>query len=126
MQDYIHQLIKAGESETLDFKQTVTAAKIARTLVAFANAKGGIILIGVSDDKRILGIDPPEELFVIEQASEKYCSPPIKFNYEIYEEENKAVLLIEIAESTQKPHFAINNDHQLHIYMRVGNKNHSL
>ncbi len=126
MQDYIHQLIKAGESETLDFKQTVTAMKIARTLVAFANAKGGIILIGVSDDKRILGIDPPEELFVIEQAAEKYCTPTVSFTYQVYEEEKKSVLLIEIAESTQKPHFVIHNDQQLHIYMRVGNKNYSL
>ncbi len=126
MLDYLHQLIKSGESETLDFKQTISATKIARTLVAFANTKGGTILIGVSDDKRILGIDAEEELFVMEQAAEKYCTPKIAFNYEIYEEDNKTILIIHIAESTQKPHFWIDNNKHVHIYMRVGDKNHSL
>lgn len=126
MKDYLHQLIKGGESETLDFKQTITSSKIARTLVAFANTKGGTILIGVSDDKRILGIDADEELFVIEQAAEKYCTPKIAFNYEVYEEDNKTILIIHIVESTKKPHFYIDNDKHLHIYMRVGDKNHTL
>jgi predicted HTH transcriptional regulator len=126
MKDYLHQLIKSGESETLDFKQTIAANKIARTLVAFANTKGGIILVGVSDEKRIIGIDPPEELFVLEQATQKYCTPPIAFTYQVYEEDNKSVLLIEIAESNTKPHFAIDANQHTHLYIRIGDKNYSM
>jgi predicted HTH transcriptional regulator len=124
--DSIYDLIKGGESEQVDFKQTISAIKIARTLVAFANTKGGRILIGVKDDKTITGIDPEEELFVMEQAAQKYCSPPILFTYQIFEYHQKAILIIEVTESKQKPHFAIDKDNHLQIFMRVGDKNHTI
>jgi predicted HTH transcriptional regulator len=124
--DSIHELIRAGESESVDFKQTITAIKIARTLVAFANTKGGKILIGVKDDKTIVGIDPEEELFVIEQAVQKHTSPPITFSYTTYEYHDKNILVIEVQESLKKPHFAIDELKQPHVYMRVKDKNYML
>ncbi|AGF95619.1 AlbA family DNA-binding domain-containing protein [Methanosarcina mazei] len=42
-----HSLIKSGESETLEFKEKFDDRTI-ESAVAFANAKGGMILIGVS------------------------------------------------------------------------------
>lgn len=124
--DSIHELIRAGESESVDFKQTITAIKIARTLVAFANTKGGTILIGVKDNKTIVGVDAEEELFVMEQAAEKYTSPPVAFSYTVYENHNKTILVIEVPESQKKPHFAIDEIGQPHVYMRVKDKNYML
>ena len=55
------RLIDKGESQTLDFKRKIThPLKIAKTLVSFANTKGGKLLIGVDDDKQIIGVDPDE------------------------------------------------------------------
>ena len=42
-------LIAAGESQTMEFKSSFDKACIA-TLVAFANAQGGTVLVGVSDE----------------------------------------------------------------------------
>jgi len=45
----LKKLILAGEGVDLDFKKTITFHhKIAKTMVAFANNKGGKILIGVN------------------------------------------------------------------------------
>jgi len=65
----IHKLIKAGESTSLEFKSTMrTNLKTGKTgkeielawlksVVAFMNSDGGILLIGVADDGEILGLD---------------------------------------------------------------------
>ena len=64
------ELIKRGESKTLEFKSTlrlnlkedrqddkgVTQA-VLKTIAAFLNTEGGDLLIGVADDKSILGIE---------------------------------------------------------------------
>src|SRR3546814_2454449 len=48
----IKTLILQGEGEQLDFKNRISnCAKIAKTLVAFANTKGGKLLVGVADDR---------------------------------------------------------------------------
>ena len=66
-------LIRRGESDTLEFKSTLrtnlkTGEKdkrmekaVLKTLTAFLNTEGGTLLIGVTDDGEILGID--EESF---------------------------------------------------------------
>ncbi|MFN3801248.1 helix-turn-helix domain-containing protein [Belliella pelovolcani] len=84
--DFIKELLKKEEGQTLDFKKTISDCyKIAKTLVAFANTSGGIIAIGISDQKKITGIDPEEEIFMIEKASRDFCHPQIAFSIEVYE-----------------------------------------
>ena len=50
----ILDLIKKGESETVEFKSAFDQAAI-ETLAAFANTKGGHVLIGVADSGKIIG-----------------------------------------------------------------------
>lgn len=53
----ISQLIGAGESETLEYKIKLPSDHIiARVLTAFANTKGGILLIGIGDSGEIIGL----------------------------------------------------------------------
>ena len=47
-------LIKEGEGLTVEFKEKYTS-KIVQDIVAFANSRGGRILLGVSDDGKIKG-----------------------------------------------------------------------
>jgi hypothetical protein len=65
----IIDLIKVGETETVEFKSSLVwdykqkqpskemKLVIVRGLSAFMNSQGGVLLIGVSDDKKILGLD---------------------------------------------------------------------
>ena len=49
----INEIISKGESETIEFKKSLSEwRKIIETASAFSNTKGGIILVGVDDKHR--------------------------------------------------------------------------
>jgi len=53
----IYEMIKNGENSGVEFKEEeVASLNLAQTICAFANFKGGTILIGVKDDKTTTGI----------------------------------------------------------------------
>jgi len=58
--DKILSLMKQGESQTVEFK-TSFQKEVVESVVAFANAKGGKIFIGVSDDGSINGLQIGKE-----------------------------------------------------------------
>lgn len=126
MLDQLNEWMFRGEGEDLEFKQTINSEyKIAKTICAFANTKGGTLLVGVKDNKTICGIDPEEERHLIERAAHFFCEPevPIVINELYIEPENgrgkeKIILQIEIAESRNKPHFAMNSSGDKHPYIR--------
>lgn len=114
-EELLKNLLNRKEGKSIDFKQSITSAqKIAKTLVAFANTEGGIIVVGVSDKKKIIGIDPEEEIFMVEKAVFENCEPQPKFHFELLEtielseknvETEKYVLLVFIEKSIQKHYF---------------------
>ena len=124
MQQILADLLKQGEGETLDFKQKITSCdKIAKTLCSFANTKGGVLLVGVKDDRTITGIDPEEEKFMLEQAARDFCQPAIPLVYEEIEEENdRIVLKVWIAPSDQKPHASRTKSGDWQVYIRQHDK----
>ena len=50
----IQRLIAQGESDVLEFKASF-GKDVIETICAFANHKGGTVLIGVADKGRIIG-----------------------------------------------------------------------
>lgn len=56
-------LIKGGEDTYLEFKiRLVNIEKITAEVVAMANSGGGAILFGVNDQRRVEGLDDPEQV----------------------------------------------------------------
>jgi predicted HTH transcriptional regulator len=116
----LQTLIAKGESDTLEFKQRIKHPdRIARTMVSLANTRGGIILVGVMDNGEIKGIDPEEEKFTLDQASQMYCDPPVKLFYKEVEEEDLTVLKVIVPESGTKPHYAKVKEGDWRAYVRV-------
>lgn len=117
----LKSLIAQGESQTLEFKQTISdAQKIAKTLAAFANTRGGILLVGVKDNRQIIGTDPQEEVHLLEEASTFFCSPPLQLRYkEVETETGKNVLMVYVFESGQKPHMALSGKDEWLPYVRL-------
>ena len=118
------RLINKGESQTLDFKRKVsTPYKTAKTLTSFANTRGGLLLIGVDDDKQIIGIDPDEEKFKIGEALSKHCSPRPKVSFlAIESDEGKTVLIVDVEECADKPVRVITSDLDKKVYVRMNDK----
>ncbi|MDF3076222.1 MAG: ATP-binding protein [Sphingobacteriaceae bacterium] len=120
----IKKLIFDGEGATLDFKKTITnCEKIAKTLVAFANNKGGRLLVGVSDDGSINGVkSEEEEKYMLTKAAHVFCKPALEVIYEEVYVDQKMVLIAEIKESDLKPHYALGEDKKWWVYIRVKDK----
>ena len=99
--------MKLYESETIELKQIYTS-EIKKEIVAFANTKGGIIYIGVSDEGEIVGIDNAD--FIMQQLSNTLrdnIRPDISMftNIELLQEKEKTLLKITVHPGTRKPYY---------------------
>ena len=119
----IIKLLKEGESETVEFKPSLSQTdKVIESISAFSNANGGTIVIGVSDKGEVLGADIGERTIEnlanrIKQNTDPMVYPSIR----IEKIDDKCVILIKIEESKQKPVLAFGR-----AYRRVGRSNQKL
>lgn len=121
MQNLLEKLIRAGEGESLDFKQTISSLpKIAKTISSFANSKGGNILVGVKDNGSIGQIDPEEEKYMLNKAAGFYCKPPVTLHFKELEDEESGntILWVIIKESSKKPHYALSQKNCWQVNIR--------
>lgn len=122
---YIAGLIAEGEHETQDFKYAISdARKIARSISAFANNKGGRLLIGVKDSGAVAGVRNEEDIYVVEAAAQLYCRPAQEARFTAFTTEGGAVVIrAEIAPSPQRPVQAQEPDGSWRAYFRVKDEN---
>jgi predicted HTH transcriptional regulator len=120
----IKKLILLGENVNIDFKKTISSSeKIAKTLAAFANNKGGKLLIGVADDKTIKGVkSEDEEKYMILKAAHVFCKPALEPTFEEIMVDQKMVLVVDIRPSDTKPHYAMDENKKWWAYFRVKDK----
>ena len=130
-QDFVNLLLKEKEGLILEYKQQISSQeKIARTLSAMSNTAGGLILIGISDQRKIMGIDPEEECFMIEGANQDFCDPKADLELQVitldpesvYDDE-KYVLLVIVHPSKVGTIHVKQRDGSQKAYRRVGDKN---
>ena len=63
--DDLIELVRQGEGRRLEFKRGLPRGdRVARTLCAFSNTNGGILLVGVTDSGRIL-VDGGDQRYAI-------------------------------------------------------------
>ena len=99
----IKQRIKQGESNITEFKERVDQETI-ETAAAFANTAGGVILIGVSDYRKITGLTIGKEtLRDVANRISQAVEPRVIMDVESVKVEEKSVLLVHITESQIKP-----------------------
>ena len=116
----IEELIEKGESESLEFKESLKLKEeIGETVSAFSNSDGGVVLVGISDGGGVPGVDigknSVEELAnYIKRNTDPQIFPSVK----ILERGGKNIVIVEVEESAEKPVFFKN-----HCYKRVGKTN---
>jgi predicted HTH transcriptional regulator len=100
------EFIEGGENLRCEFKRKFsTHEKIAREMLAFANTKGGVLLIGVDDDKEIVGVESEKsEAELIKDVALNYCVPPLEYEIEYMDVNGKEIVIVEVPESKTKPH----------------------
>ena len=124
MSKYLLNLIQQGEHQTQDFKYCISdSKKIARSLVAFANTDGGRLLIGVKDNGNIAGVRSEEEYYMVEAAARIYSKPMIDFTTKQHFIDGKTVLEVMIKPSSDKPHYAVDENGNWWAYFRKDDEN---
>ena len=120
MIDRLKQYLIKGEGDMLDYKQEITSAhKIAKTMVSFANHKGGILLVGVRDNRTIAGIRTEDEKYMLDLAASFYCKPEITLEITEHQIGDKVVLECNVPEGDKKPYYAKGEDEKWWVYVRV-------
>jgi hypothetical protein len=124
--DFCNQRIPEGA--TLDYKKDFPN-NLQKTIAAFANTMGGLILIGVDEDQEDKPIIPIEGITFERGISEKIMNiilsnitPPIIPEIQVCanSDNSKAIAIIRIPQSNITPH-AINKNTE--VYIRTGNRN---
>jgi len=95
----LSNLIALGEGFTTEFKRSGTS-NLGREICAFANATGGVILIGVADNGEIAGVGNHNELKSQVQSIARSAEPPIAVDVEHIGE----VLCVTVPEQYSKPY----------------------
>lgn len=120
----VKNLAQTGEGAYLEFKRTIPSAyKIAREIAAFANTKGGTVLVGVDDDKSLVGvIGYQEEEFLLARAAEELCKPAVDITIEIVHFGDRDLLVIRVPEANDKPIYVSQNGEST-VFMRDEDQN---
>jgi ATP-dependent DNA helicase RecG len=76
-------ILQEGEGYKIEFKENLSRA-IVEDIVAFTNASGGRIFLGISDEGKIKGIKITNKLKSQIQDSARNCDPKIEVFLEGY------------------------------------------
>jgi ATP-dependent DNA helicase RecG len=113
----IKSIIAAGEGYNAEFKVSIPnkIKEITEEVCAFANASGGIVLIGVDDTNTIKGITIENGKRSAIQNSINEISPALKCEFYIVEVDGKDIAVIEVPSGQNKPYVLSGT-----IYVRQG------
>lgn len=102
----IKSIIASGEGYNAEFKVSIPSKikEITEEVCAFANASGGVVLIGVDDANTIKGITIDNAKRSAIQNSINEISPVLKCDFNIVEVDGKNIAVIEVPSGQNKPY----------------------
>jgi predicted HTH transcriptional regulator len=119
-------LLNQHEGKTLEFKRDASSpVPLMKTLVAFANGSGGILLIGVEDQTRhILGVAEPTRMeaqlasWIVDRIEPRLVPEILILPWR-----NKNLVMVEVFPSPLRPHFLKAEGEATGVYVRIGSTN---
>jgi predicted HTH transcriptional regulator len=122
----LETLVRRPEGKTLEFKRDLSSPDGAlRTIVAFANTAGGMLLIGVEDGTRaVVGIEDPLALDErLANLISDRIAPTLVPDIELLHWRGKNVLLVQVYPSPTRPHHLRRLGPEAGVLVRVGSTN---
>ncbi len=122
----LSELLRQHEGKTLEFKRDLSSPdKAMRTLAAFANGAGGVLLIGVLDGSRkVCGVP---DIAKTEEQLASFISdciePRLVPEIHIIPFRKTHVLAVELFPSPSRPHYVKAVGYPAGVYVRVGSTN---
>jgi predicted HTH transcriptional regulator len=115
----IKNLLQQSESDRIEFKTKASPDEVAKTVTAFINGHGGDLLLGVDEDRKVVGLVNAQQY---RMDIRNYLSnhivptPPVSINLFIYH--LKPLMIINAWEGAEKPY-----SFKQEIYHRVKGQN---
>ncbi len=120
------EYLKRSEGKTLEFKRDLSSPDgVLRTITAFTNTAGGVLLIGVEDKtKNVLGVSKPlsMEERLANLISDR-IQPRLVPELEILPWRKTHILAVQIHPSSVRPHSLRFKGGEERVYVRVGSTN---
>ncbi len=119
-------LLAQHEGKTLEFKRDLSSPRaVLRTVVAFSNSAGGVLIVGVEDQTRhVCGVDEPQA------AAEKIANmiadgiePQVAPQIAIRPWQGRSLLAIEVHPGSLKPYRVKTDSTERGVLIRVGSTN---
>ena len=116
----------AGESQTVEYKveRSLSSKSYVKTVVAFANARGGTLVFGVDDKTReVIGI-PGEKVFqeadAIANAIMDSVEPQVLPEITVKSVRGKSRILVEVPVGRRCPYYLKSEGLESGVYVRMG------
>ncbi len=103
----VEEFVKEKENKDLDFKLELPESKKAAQLVtAFYNSRGGKIILGVNDNKKLVGLKNPQKVeHKFTQIIRHWCRLDEEPKIEFIKYENKNFIVIHCPKGKDTPYF---------------------
>ena len=112
----IENLLKQQESVRLEFKAQPNIDAIAKAITSFVNTQGGDLVVGIADDKKVVGVEnAQEQANILQSALAKTIKPTAPVSVLVINYKKKDVILISVWEGAKKPY-----QYKGTIYNRAG------
>ena len=116
---YIGEATEYDKKETLEERRPKSWLK---SVSAFANGNGGVLLFGVADDDALKGLpDVKTASEKISEAVKSKMDPIPSIELQIRQEEGKDFILLHVAAGAETPYYYIGDGGRI-AYIRVGNE----
>jgi ATP-dependent DNA helicase RecG len=98
--------IQKWEDRCTELKlQAIHPDDLSAAIVSFANAEGGQLIIGVSNDRRVVGVTDADKLCqYVENVGLNNCAPPVSLFLETIADDTKTVIVVDIPKGDQRPY----------------------
>lgn len=117
----LKKLLQLGNSQLVEFMLQPDSDRLAETLVGFANADGGTILVGIGASGQIPGDLQPEDLEGSLLRAQMRCRPPVKTEWQSLDTPHGPIIAIQVPRSSE-----VHTLDDGRILLRSGDRNRRL
>lgn len=98
--------IQKWEDRQTEFKlQAIHADDLSAAIVSFANAEGGQLIVGVSNNRQIVGVTDLDKFCqYVENVALNNCVPPVSVSLETLADDGRTVAVVNIPKGDQRPY----------------------
>lgn len=112
----IENLLQQKEGVRLEFKAQPNIDAIAKSITSFINTQGGDLVVGIDDNKKVVGIEnAQQQAFSIQSALVDLIKPTAPISVQVVNYKKNDVILISVWEGAKKPY-----QYKGVIYNRIG------